>query len=50
MIASFLRTGMDDLQLYVLINSISVISGRYENNNESLCATEPHLRLEKCPP
>ena len=29
---------MDDMRLYVLSNSISVISGRWEVDNKSLCA------------
>ena len=29
---------MDDLRFYVLFNSILVISGRWEVNNERLCA------------
>ena len=37
---------MDDLQFYVLFNSISVISGRWDIDNERLCATEPRLRGE----
>ena len=28
-------------------NSISVISGRCADNNERLCAMEPHLRLRR---
>ena len=36
---------MDSLKFYVLFNSISVISGRREVDNESLCAMEPRLRL-----
>ena len=31
---------MDDLRFYVLFNSISVISGRWEVDNERLCAME----------
>ena len=34
---------MDDLQLYYLFNSISVISGRQADDNEMLCAMEPRL-------
>ena len=30
---------MDDLRFYVLFNSISVISGRLEVDNDRLCAT-----------
>ena len=36
---------MDDLQFYVLFNSITVISGRWEVDNERLCAMELRLRL-----
>ena len=36
---------MDDLQFYVLLNSISVISGRYMDDNERLCAMELRLGL-----
>ena len=38
---------MDDLRFYVLFNSISVISGRWANGNERLCAMEPRLRLRR---
>ena len=38
---------MDDLLFYILFNSISVISGRFEIDNERLCAMEPCLRLAK---
>ena len=38
---------MDDLQFYVLFNSISVISGRWADDNESLCAMEPRFLVEK---
>ena len=31
---------MDDLLFYVLFNSVSVISGRWEVDNERLCAME----------
>ena len=34
---------MDDLQVCVLFNSISVISGCLEVHNERLCAMEPCL-------
>ena len=37
----------DDLQLYILLNSILVISGQWADDNKMLCATEPHLRLRK---
>ena len=32
---------MDDLRFYVLFNSILVISGLFEGDNERLCAMEP---------
>ena len=38
---------MDDLRFFVLFNSISVISGRWLDFTERLCAREPHLRLER---
>ena len=38
---------MDDLRFYVLFNSISVLSGRWANDNELLCAMEPRLQLKK---
>ena len=41
---------MDDLRFYVLVNSISVISGKWEDDNERLCAMEPRLRLNKSSP
>ena len=31
---------LDDLRFYVLFNSISVISGRFLDDNERLCAME----------
>ena len=40
---------MDDL-LYILFNSVSVISGRWADDNERLCAMEPRLRLKRFPP
>ena len=36
---------MDDLQFYVLFNSISVISGQCLDDNERLCAMELRLWL-----
>ena len=36
---------MDDLLLYVSFNSFSVISSRWVDGNERLCAVEPRLRL-----
>ena len=38
---------IDDLRFYVLCNSISVISGRCDVDNERLCAMEPRLRLRR---
>ena len=38
---------MDDLRFYVLFNSISVISGRWEVDNERLCGKELRLRLRR---
>ena len=36
---------MDDLQFYVLFNSISVILGQWTDDNERLCAMEPSLQF-----
>ena len=33
------------MQFYVLFNNISVISGRWVDDHEMLCAMEPRLRL-----
>ena len=41
---------MDDLRFYVPFNSISIISGQWEDDNERLCAKESHLQLERIPP
>ena len=41
-----LNRWMDDGQFYVLFNRISVISGRLADDNERLCAMEPHLGLK----
>ena len=38
---------MDDLRFYVFFNTISVISGRWADDNERLCAMELHLRLRR---
>ena len=38
---------MDDLQFYDLFNSMSVISGRREDDNERLFAVETRLRLKR---
>ena len=45
-----LKGWMDDLQFYVLFNSISVISGQWADDNERLCAIEPHLELKRALP
>ena len=34
---------MDDLRFYFLFNSISNISGQWADDDERLCAMEPHL-------
>ena len=41
---------MDDLQFYVLFNSISGMSGRWADNNERVCTMEPRLRLKRPSP
>ena len=43
---------MDDLQFYILFNSISVMSasGQWVGGDERLCAMEPHIRLKRSPP
>ena len=38
---------MDDLLFYVLLNSVSVISGQWADDTERLCAMEPRLRLRR---
>ena len=38
---------IDDVQFYLLFNSISVISGQWVGDNERLCAVEPHLQLKR---
>ena len=38
---------MNDLHFYVPFNNISVISGQWADDNERLCAIEPHLRLRR---
>ena len=40
---------MDDLRFYVLFNSVSVISRRWEVDNERLCNGAP-FTVEKIPP
>ena len=42
-----LRGPLDDLRFYVIFNSVSVISGRLEVDNESLCAVELRLWLRR---
>ena len=41
---------MNDLRFYILFNSVSVISGRWEVDNERLCAMELHLWLRRFRP
>ena len=38
---------MDDMQFYVIFNSIPVISGRWKVDNERLCAMELRLWLSR---
>ena len=38
---------MDDLPFYILFNSVSVISGRWADDNERLYAMEPGLGLRR---
>ena len=38
---------IDHMQFYVLLNSVSVISGRWKVDNERLCAMELCLRLRR---
>ena len=38
---------IDGLQIYVLINSISVISGRWDGDNERMFAMEPCFRMKR---
>ena len=40
---------MDDLRVYVLCYNISVLSGRWLGDNETMCAMEPRLCLEIFP-
>ena len=42
-----LDDGLDGLRFYILLNSISVISGRREVDNERLCAMELRLWLTR---
>ena len=46
-LSEFENGWMDDLRLYVLFNSISVISGWRKVDNERLCAMELRLRLRR---
>ena len=41
---------MDDLRFYVLLNSISVKSGRWVDGNERVCVLEPRFTVEKISP
>ena len=45
--SSVLDGWMDDLQFYVLFNSISVISGQCLDDNERLYAMELRFRLRR---
>ena len=38
---------MDDLRCYIIFNSILVILGHLEGDNERLYAIEPHLLLKR---
>ena len=38
---------MGNFLLYVVFNGISVISRRWDGDNERPCATEPSLRLKR---
>ena len=40
----------NDLRFYLLFNSVSVISGRWADDNERLCAIEPRSRLKRSSP
>ena len=40
---------MDRLRSYAVSKSISVISGRWEGDNEKLCALELRFRLKRFP-
>ena len=37
---------MDELRFYILFNSISIISGRWEDDIDRMVATEPRLGLQ----
>ena len=41
---------MDDMQFYVLFNSISVTPGQCAGDNERLCAMKFRSRLKRSPP
>ena len=38
---------MDELRFYVLCKSVSIIQGRWADDNERLHAMEPHLGLRR---
>ena len=40
---------MDDSRCYVIFNSISVVSGRWLDDSEGLCAIGPSVWLERFP-
>ena len=41
---------LGNLRLYILFNSLLVISGLWVGDNERLCSIEPRLRLKRSPP
>ena len=41
---------MDDLGFYVFLNTISVISGRWEGDGDGLVEMEHYLRFNRFPP
>ena len=41
---------MDELRFYILFKSVSVVSGRWSDDNERLCAVEPRSQLKRSPP
>ena len=48
--ARYLFRWMEELQLYVHFNSISVISGRWKDDHERLCAMKHRLGSERISP
>ena len=39
---------MDDLRFYIIFNSISVILGQWEDENERMCGMESSLQFRRC--